>query len=51
MTFEWRTDMLHPSRVLGFYTSEMDKHILRPAAFAAVDSLNGQGPWRPEKSA
>ncbi len=44
MSVEWRTDMLHPGRMLGFYTSDMHKRILRPAAFAAVDSLDGQGP-------
>ncbi len=48
MSVELRTDMLHPGRMPGFFTSDMDKRIPRPAGFAAVDSLDWQGPWRPE---
>jgi hypothetical protein len=40
--------MLHPGRMLGFFTSDMDKRTLRPAPFATVDGLDGKGPWRSE---
>jgi|LauGreSuBDMM15SN_2_FD.fasta_scaffold00880_7 hypothetical protein len=35
-------------RLLGFYTCDMDKRILMPAPFEAAQSLDWQGPWRPE---
>jgi len=48
MSVELRTDMLHPGRMLGFFTCDMDKRILMPAPFEADQSLDWQGPWRPE---
>jgi hypothetical protein len=51
MSVEWRTDVLPLGHMLGFCTCNVDSRILRPTLFAAVDSPDGQGPWRPEKSA